>query len=119
MPTESHSLLFYLGHWFVSAIALLVTSYFIPGFSVQDFGSALWAAVFIGIANVVIWPVLILLTLPINILTLGLFTFVVNGAVLKMAAALLSGFNISSWTAAILGSIVLSIVSLILHFFFV
>lgn len=117
MQTHPSSLGYYLLHWLISGVALLVTSKVIPGFKVKSFGSALIAAIFIGIANVIVWPVLIFLTLPINILTLGLFTFVVNGAVLKICAAILKGFEITSWLSAIFGSIVLSLVSSLLHWF--
>jgi putative membrane protein len=106
-----------LVHWIVSAVAVLITSKLMPGFKVSSFWSALWAALLIGVANVIIWPILIFLTLPINILTLGLFTFVVNGAVLKICAALLKGFDIKGWWPAILGAIVLSLVSGLMHHF--
>ena len=79
----------------------------------------MFAAVIIGIANVIVWPILIFLTFPINILTLGLFTFVVNGAVLKICAALLDGFDIDGWWPAILGSIVLSLINTFLHYLIV
>ena len=115
MNTTSPSLVPTLVHWVVSAAALLVTAKLIPGFRLKGFGSALWAAVVIGIANAVIWPILIFLTLPINILTLGLFTFVVNAMVLKLCAAFLDGFEIKSWTAAILGAVVLAITGTVLH----
>lgn len=105
-----------LVHWLVSALALLVTSKLMPGFRVSSFTSALWAAALIGFANMFIWPVLIFLTLPINILTLGLFTFVVNGAVLKICAGVLRGFDIDGWWSAIFGSMVLSVVNTVLHY---
>lgn len=110
---------YYLVHWVVSGLALLLTSHIIPGFVVTSFGASLVAAVFIGIANIVIWPILMILTLPVNILTLGLFTLVINGAVLKICAGLLPGFAIHTWTAAILGALVLAVVSTILHYLFV
>lgn len=113
---QDHSLIGTLVHWVVSAAALLFTSKIIPGFRVASFGSALWAAVVIGVANILIWPVLIFLTLPINILTLGLFTFVVNGAVLMICAALIKGFEIKGWLSAIFGAIVLSLVGTVLHY---
>ena len=113
---ENQTLMGTLVHWIVSAVALLVTSKVTPGFKVDGFGSALWAAVVIGLANILIWPLLIFLTLPINILTLGLFTFVVNGAVLKICAALIKGFDIKGWGSAILGAVILSIVSTFLHY---
>jgi putative membrane protein len=91
----------------------------VKGFHVSSFPAALFSAVLIGIANVLIWPILIVLTLPLNILTFGLFTFVVNGIVLRMCAAFVPGFDIQSWTAAIFGSVVLSLVSIGLHFIFI
>lgn len=108
---ESHFIL----HWLVSGLAVLLTAKIVPGFRVSGFISACIAALVIGLANALLWPVLIILTLPINILTLGLFTFVVNGMVLKICAALLPGFEINSWWSAIFGAIVLSLVGMILH----
>jgi len=114
---HSPNLTYYVIHLCVSGLSLLITSKIISGFRVSNFISAVLAAVVIGVANAIIWPVLIFLTLPINILTLGLFTFVVNGAILKISAALLPGFAIETWWAAIFGSIVLSLVSTVLHYF--
>jgi putative membrane protein len=106
-------------HWAVSGLAVIMTAYIVPGFKVRSFLAAVATAVLIGLANLLIWPVLIFLTLPLNILTLGLFTFVVNGMVLKICAAFFSGFEIQTWTAAILGAIVLSLVSAGLHYLLV
>ncbi len=108
--------LYSLLHWSVSAIALMVTAYIMPGIQVGSFFSALITAAVIGLANILIWPVLMFLTLPLNIITLGLFTFVVNGAVLKICAAILPNFKIKNWGSAIFGSILLSIVSAGLHY---
>lgn len=113
---ESNGFFYTLLHWAVSALALMMTAYLVRGFKVKSFTSALMAAVVIGMANVLIWPVLIFLTLPINVLTLGLFTFVVNGIVLRVCAAVLSGFEIDSWGAAIFGAIILSVSGTILHY---
>ena len=66
-------------HWMVSGLGLLLTAYFVPGFKVRSFGAALGASAAIGLANALVWPALFLITLPLNILTLGLFTFVLNG----------------------------------------
>jgi putative membrane protein len=118
-PSENMSLVQLLVHWGVSALALLAVAYLVRGFKVRSFPAALGASVLIGLANAVIWPILIFLTLPINILTLGLFTFVVNGAVLKLCAALMPGFEIDGWLAAIFGSIVLSILGALLHAFLI
>jgi putative membrane protein len=102
-------------HWLVSGLAVLVTSRLVSGFAIEGFVSACIAALAIGLANAVLWPLAIVLTLPINLLTLGLFTFVVNGAILKICASLLPGFTVETWGAAILGSIVLSIVGMVFH----
>ncbi|MBC7384604.1 MAG: phage holin family protein [Cryobacterium sp.] len=115
MENTHPSLGYYLLTWLISALALLITSKVIPGFKVKSFGSALWAAVVIGIANTLIWPILIFLTLPINLITLGLFTFVVNGAVLKICAAMMKGFDITNWWSAIFGAIVLALVGMLLR----
>lgn len=116
MYNNSPSLLNSILHWLVSGLALIITSKLISGFRIDGFGTALWGAVIIGIANVIIWPILIVLTLPINIITFGLFTFVVNGAVLKICASLLPGFTIDGWWTAILGALVLSLINTALHF---
>lgn len=107
----------HLLHWVVSGFAVFITSKLTPGFRVSGFGTAMWASALIGLANVVVWPILILFTLPINILTLGLFTFVVNGAVLKICAGLLKGFDISGWWSAIFGAIILSVTSALFRYF--
>lgn len=106
-------------HWAVSALSLMVTAYLVRGFKVKSFGSALAAAFVIGIANVLIWPILIFLTLPLNVLTLGLFTFVVNGMVLRICAVVLPGFAVESWGAAIFGAIILSLTGTLLHYLLV
>jgi putative membrane protein len=102
--------------WIVSGLAVLITSKIISGFQISGFFTACLAALAIGLANAILWPILFFLTLPINFLTLGLFTFVINGIVLKVCAALMPGFEIKSWWAAIFGSIVLSLVSMLLHY---
>ncbi len=108
-----------LVHWVISAAALLLTAYLVRGFKVKNFSSAMLASVVIGCANVLIWPILMFLTFPLNILTLGLFTFVVNGMVLRICAALLPGFEINSWMAAVFGAVVLSLVGTGLHYFLI
>lgn len=103
--------------WILTATALMITSYLVPGFKFATFGTAMIASVVIGLLNTVFRPLLILLTLPINIITLGLFTFVVNAIILKTAAALLSGFTIDSWASAIIGAVVLAVVHMIVMTF--
>jgi putative membrane protein len=102
--------------WFMSSLALILTSKMVKGFELKSFGSAMWASLIIGFLNMILRPILILLTLPINIITLGLFTFVVNAIVLKSAAGLLKGFQISSWGIAILGAIVLAFIQMMMEF---
>lgn len=112
---QSHSLFYYFLHWLVAGFALLMTCKIMPGWKVKGFGSALIAAVVIGLADAIIWPILIVLTLPVNVLTLGLFTFVVNGAVLKICSGLLEDFEINGWFSAIFGALVLAMISSLFH----
>jgi putative membrane protein len=102
--------------WILSAAALLLTSKMVKGFEIKDFGSAMIASLMIGFLNMILRPILLLLTLPLNILTLGLFTFVVNAIVLKSAAGILKGFNIKTWGDAIIGAVVLAVVQLLINF---
>lgn len=115
MDNNTHFIL----SWLVSGLAVFLTSKLVAGFEVRGYFAALLAAAVIGLANAIIWPVLVFLTLPITIITFGLFLFVVNAAVLKICAALLPGFAIRSWLSAIFGSIVLSLVSMFLHYILV
>lgn len=102
--------------WVLSALCLYFTAVIVPGFIIKSFGSSLIAAVVVGLFNAIIRPVLLFLTLPINILTLGLFTFVVNAIVLRLAAGLLKGFDIEGWFPAILGAIVLAVIQALVYY---
>lgn len=106
-------------HWIVSAVALMVTAYIVPGFKVKDFAAALVAAVVIGMTNILIGSVLMAVTLPLYYLTFGLFSIVVNAIVLKISAALLKGFDISSWMSAFVGALILAVVDMGLHWMMV
>ena len=101
--------------WLISAVSLLVVGYFVPGFRLSGFLAALLAAVIVGFVNATLGTVLKLLTLPLTVFTLGLFLIVVNAILLKMAAAVTPGFEISSWKAALIGALLLSIVSGLLN----
>jgi len=103
--------------WLILTAAIMLTAFLLEGIQVNGFFSALAAAAILGILNAIFRPVLILLTLPINILTLGLFTFVINGLLLMMASCSISGFKVSGFWAAFFGSIIISIVSWILSSF--
>lgn len=100
--------------WLISTVAILITAYLLPGVSVSGFWAALIVAAVLGIVNVIIKPILVILTLPINILTLGLFTFVINALLIMLIAAIVSGFNVVNFWWALLFSIILSIITYIL-----
>lgn len=102
-------------NWIVSALAILVASYILQGVHVDSFGVAFVVAVVLGIINAVIKPILIILTLPINILTLGLFTFIINGLIIILTAKLVPGFRVDGFWWALAFSIVLSIINSFLH----
>ncbi len=97
--------------WIVSALVLMGTAYLLPGFEVRSFGSALLAAFVIGCANVLVKPILILLTLPITLLTLGLFLWAINAMILKLCAAITPGFAVDSWGSAFLGALIIAVLS--------
>lgn len=99
-----------LGSWILFSLAIYVTAAITPGFTLKGFGSAMLASLVLGFLNVVLRPILIFLTLPINILTLGLFTIVVNAIVLRLTAGALKGFDISGWLPAIIGAVILALV---------
>jgi putative membrane protein len=95
----------------ITALALLLVTYIVPGISVSGLYPALIAALFLGLANAIVRPILILLTLPITILTLGIFIFVINAALFLFVASFVQGFEVSGFLAALLGSILVSIIS--------
>ncbi|HAV11316.1 MAG TPA: hypothetical protein DCX32_02120 [Candidatus Moranbacteria bacterium] len=96
--------------WLVSAVVILLLSYLLPGITVASFVSALLVALVWGLLNAFIKPVLLFLTLPINILTLGLFTFVINALLVMLVAAIVPGFKVENFWWALLFSILLSLV---------
>lgn len=100
----------------LNASALLFVAYLIPGFEVSGFGSAIIAAVVIGLVNAIVRPIILFFTLPITILTLGLFTFVINAVLLWGVASILEGFEIANFSAAFLGAIILWLVSILTSF---
>ncbi len=100
--------------WLIMAASIVISAYLIPGVQVSGFLAALWVALFLGIVNVLIKPVLILITLPINILTLGLFTFVINAFLIILGSSIIKGFEVGGFWAAVLFSIVLSLINYVL-----
>lgn len=109
----------FLIRWGINTIALILTDYLVTGIYISSPWAALMAALLLGLVNAFIKPVIILLTLPINILTLGLLTFVINGILLSFVAWAIPGFIIAGFLWAILGALILSIISTLLSMFIV
>ncbi|MBD3304944.1 phage holin family protein [candidate division KSB3 bacterium] len=108
-------MLILLIHLVIVAIAIIAASYIIPRIRVRNFATAFLTAVVLGLINLLIRPILMFLTLPINILTFGLFTFVINGLLLKLVAELIEGFTVEDWLSAILGSVLISVLTVIMQ----
>lgn len=102
--------------WLLSAAALLAVAYLYSGVVVNSFGSALLAAAVLGALNMVVRPVLVLLTLPVTLVTLGLFLFVVNALMFWAAASLVGGLSVTGFGAALLGSLIYSVLQLAIDF---
>lgn len=98
--------------WFLSAIVVLIAAYLLPGVHVDNFFAALVFAVVLGILNVLVKPLLLLLTLPLTIVTLGLFTIVINALVVLLASSIVPGFTIDNFGWALLFGVLLSIINL-------
>jgi putative membrane protein len=94
--------------WLLLAAALLLVAHLYPGVTVASFGSALIAAFVLGLFNTLVRPLLVLLTLPVTLLTLGLFLFVINALMFWSAAAVLQGFSVTGFPAALIGSLIYS-----------
>ena len=106
-----------LVRWLILTGAIMLAAYLINGIEVSGFFSAFFAAAILGILNLFFRPILLILTLPINILTLGLFTFVINAVLLKMASGVISGFQVHGFWSAVLGALVISIINSLLSAF--
>ena len=103
--------------WLILTAGIIIASYLLEGIHVSGFFSALFAAALLGILNALFRPILIILTLPINILTLGLLTFVINALMLKMVSGVVSGFEVQGFWTAVFGSLIISIISWLLNSF--
>ena len=97
--------------WLVNALALIAVAYLMPGVAVSSFGAALVAALVLGLINAVVRPVLVLLTLPVTLITLGLFIFVLNGLLFWMVGTWLEGFEVAGFWSGVFGAILFSLVS--------
>lgn len=103
--------MFLILHWIISALLLILVAYLVPGITVASFFSALIAALVLGLANALVRPILILFTLPINILTLGLFTLVINALMFLLVSSIVKGFNVDGFWPAFWGALVMSLIS--------
>ena len=102
--------------WFVSALALWLVARIIPGIEVRDFGAALIAALVIAVVNAIVGPILRILGFPLIFLTLGLFLLIINAFLLKLASLFTPGFKVRGFLAALLGSIVLTILTSVFRY---
>jgi len=101
--------------WLLSALALLAVTYIYQGVQISGFTSALIAAAVIGLLNMIVRPVLVVLTLPVTIVTLGLFLFVINALIFWAASGLLGGFVVNGFVAALIGSLIYSLLGVIIE----
>lgn len=99
----------------LSALAVFAAAYILPGVHVQNFTTALVAAIVLGVINAILKPILVILTLPLTIITLGLFTFVINALLILLAANLVPGFKVDGFLWALILSLVLSVINSVLH----
>ena len=106
-------MLYLLARWIVNAAALLLVAYLYPGVQVESFLSAALAALVLGLVNAFVRPLLIVLTLPVTLITLGLFLFVINALLFWFVAEIVHGFTVSGFGAALLGSILYSLITLL------
>jgi putative membrane protein len=106
-------MLMLLARWIVNAAALLLVAYIYPGVHVESFFAALVAALVLGLVNAFIRPLLVILTFPVTLLTLGLFLFVINALMFWLAAEVVHGFTVSGFWAALVGSILYSVITLV------
>lgn len=98
--------------WLLNALALLAVAYLYPGVTVETFFAAAVAALALGLANALIRPILVVLTLPVTIITLGLFLFVINAALFWLVAQVIKGFAVQGFVAALVGSLLYSLITL-------
>ena len=103
--------------WILLALGLLFVAWILPGVSLDGFLPALWATLIMGLINISIKPVLILLTIPINILTLGLFTFIINALLFWFVSSVVDGFEVNGFLAALFGSLLFTIISTFINNF--
>ncbi|KKS54142.1 MAG: hypothetical protein UV20_C0040G0013 [Candidatus Magasanikbacteria bacterium GW2011_GWA2_42_32] len=104
--------------WLISSLAIMLIGWLIPGVGIASWWTALWLVVLLGLINITLKPLLIVLTLPINLLTLGLFTFVINAVLIMFASSIVKGFSISGFLTALVFSLILSLFNYIISILF-
>ena len=102
-----------LARWIINAAALLLVAYLYPGVSVENFFAAFMAALVLGLINAVVRPILVILTFPVTLLTLGLFLFVINALLFWLVAEIVRGFTVTGFMGALIGSILYSLITLV------
>ncbi|MDD4412325.1 MAG: phage holin family protein [Patescibacteria group bacterium] len=102
--------------WIISALTIVLATYIVPGVFIASFWSALWVAALLGFVNVTIKPLLIILTLPLNILTLGLFALVINAFMIMLISGLAKGFSVDGFWQALIFGVVLAILNFVFSF---
>ena len=110
--------MFLLLRWIINALAIFAIAYFLPGIGVSGIYAAFIAALILGIINAILRPLLVLLTLPINVITLGLFTLVINALLFWFASTIVKGFEVADFKAAFLGALIMWLVSWITNWLF-
>ena len=108
-------MMYLIVNWFLSALGLMIVAHLVSGFHVVNFGTALLASLVIGLINSTLGLLLKILTLPLTIVTFGIFLFVINALILRMASGLVSGFTVDGFGPAFIGAIVLAIVNTVLR----
>jgi len=110
-------LIAFIVHVLLTALLLVLVAKIVPGIRISDASGAIFAALVLGLANAFVRPILVVLTLPLTVVTLGLFLFVINALMLMLSAKLVQGFSVDGFGAALLGAIVLSLLNLMLAMF--
>ena len=103
-----------LASWILHAIGLMAIGYLYPGVQVTDFTAALLAALVIGLLNTLVRPILVFVTLPVTVLTLGFFLFIINAGLFWFAAGMLDGFKVDGFVAALIGSLIYSVMGVVI-----
>ncbi len=104
--------------WILNAATLLIIAHYVPGIRVSGWYAAFVAALVLGIINIILKPILIFLTLPVNILTLGLFTLIINAILFKFAGTIVKGFDVVGFQAAFFGALIMSLINILVHSIF-